>query len=57
MKYALLFIVVMITVGFVFSLLGLGQHGMLFSFLAAFGLLMVIVMGTLLVVAKKRKDS
>ena len=57
MKYALLFIVVMITVGFVFSLLGLGQHGMLFSFLAAFGLLMVIVMGALLLVAKKRKDS
>lgn len=57
MKYALLFIVVMITVGFVFSLLGLGQHGVLFSFLAAFGLLMVIVMGALLIVAKKRKNS
>ena len=56
MKYALLFIVAIITFGFIFSLLGLGQHGMLFSFLAAFGLLTVILLGALLVMAKKSKN-
>ncbi|GAA0854450.1 hypothetical protein [Aliiglaciecola litoralis] len=57
MKLSLIIIAFVITVGFFLVSSGLGQGSMLYTFLASFGLFMVIIVVGVMLAAKKQKDD
>lgn len=57
MKMNLIIIALVITVGFFVVASGLGQGSMIYTFLASFGLFMVIIVAGILIAAKKQKDG
>ncbi|WP_340680234.1 LPXTG cell wall anchor domain-containing protein [Paraglaciecola sp.] len=55
MKISLLIIVILVSIGFLFSATSLGQQGFLTSLFTAFGLLCLVGILSLIFLSKKRK--